>query len=119
MLALVDRTDEIDFQSKDLQSASENAVKLFDDIESTIYNLGLKYVLHPYSMAVFSRKLRVTKCPSSASPTLERQDQILINTGQYRLTGTSGFTSNSSHLFNAKAILDRFVGFSQKNMMPR
>jgi len=87
MLALLELANEVDLESKDLQYASENAIKFFDDIESTIYSLDLRV-------------------PNSASTALERQDQILINAGQYCLTGTSGFSSNSSHLFNAKAILD-------------
>jgi len=56
--------------------------------------------------------LRAPSSPSFAT-TLERGDQFLISTGQYSLTGTQGFNSNSSHLFNAKAILDGFVGLSQ------
>jgi len=48
MLALLNMqepADEIDSESKALQYASENAMKLFDDIESTIYNLDLRSAL--------------------------------------------------------------------------
>jgi hypothetical protein len=45
MLALLDMQDPPDEVDSDLQYASENAMKLFDDIESTIYSLDLRYTL--------------------------------------------------------------------------
>ncbi|KAF8966338.1 hypothetical protein BDZ97DRAFT_1809094 [Flammula alnicola] len=42
----------------------------------------------------------------SATKILQPQDRYLISTGQYT-HGSPGFTSTSSHLFNAKAILDK------------
>ena len=44
--------DEVDSENRDLQYASENAMKLFDDIESTIYSLDLRYALDSYHMAM-------------------------------------------------------------------
>jgi hypothetical protein len=54
MLALLhmqEPADEVDSESRDLQYASENAMKLFDDIESAIYSLDLRYAQtrFPYS----------------------------------------------------------------------
>jgi hypothetical protein len=57
MLALLhmqEPVDEVDSESRDLQYAAENAMKLFDDIESTIYSLDLRSALDLYPMAVFS-----------------------------------------------------------------
>jgi len=54
MLALINtegQTDEShDAEAIDLQVAAEGAVKLFDDLESTIYDAGLrKYVILVYA----------------------------------------------------------------------
>jgi hypothetical protein len=116
MLALLhmqEPADQVDSESRDLQYASENAMKLFDDIESTMYSLDLRYALDLIPSLHPTYKSRVPNSPRLASTALERQDQLLINTAQYSLTSTSGFTSDSSHLFNAKAILDGFVDLSQ------
>lgn len=45
MLALLHMQEpiDVDSESRDLQFASENAMKLFDDIESTIYDLDLRH----------------------------------------------------------------------------
>lgn len=55
MLALLDMQspDEVDSEGRDLQYASENAMKLVDDIESTIYSLDLRYA-SLLSVVVFS-----------------------------------------------------------------
>ena len=44
MLALLHMQEAADLESesRDLQYASDNAMKLFDDIESTIYTLDLR-----------------------------------------------------------------------------
>jgi hypothetical protein len=45
MLALLNMqepAENVDSESRNLQYASENAMKLFDDIESTIYSLDLR-----------------------------------------------------------------------------
>ena len=56
MLALLDMQppDEVDSERRDMQYASENAMKLFDDIESTIYSLDLRYASLLSVVVVFS-----------------------------------------------------------------
>ncbi|KDR80671.1 hypothetical protein GALMADRAFT_91189 [Galerina marginata CBS 339.88] len=74
----------------DLHIAAERVIKLFDDLESAIYDAGLK---------------SVSDSLPSATKILQTQDRYLISTGQYTHS-SPGFSSTSSHLFNAKAILD-------------
>jgi len=54
LLNLQESDDEIDLESNDLQYASENAMKLFDDIESTIYSLDLRSALVSCLISIFS-----------------------------------------------------------------
>ncbi|KAF8159510.1 hypothetical protein B0H34DRAFT_796751 [Crassisporium funariophilum] len=94
MLALIilqqDTAENSDTEAADVQSAAERVLKLFDEIESTIYDCGLK---------------SVSDSLPSATKILQLQDRFLMSTGQYT-HASPGFTSKSSHLFNAKAILD-------------
>ncbi|KAF9482584.1 hypothetical protein BDN70DRAFT_801285 [Pholiota conissans] len=92
MLALIDATDEPDESQHvhDMQAAAEGAQKLFDEIESGIYDADLK---------------NVSESLPSASKILQSQDRYLISTGQFTHS-TPNFTSTSAHLFDAKAIIN-------------
>ncbi|KAF8906236.1 hypothetical protein CPB84DRAFT_1813866 [Gymnopilus junonius] len=94
MLALINNQDDAavdeDDDAADLQIASEKATKLLDDLESTIYHSSLQ---------------NLTDSLPSATKILQTQDRYLISTGQYT-HGSPDFSSTSSHLFNARAILD-------------
>lgn len=95
MLALINMQDQADenheAEAFDLQVAAEEAIKLFEDLESAIYDAGLK---------------SLSESLPSATKILQTQDRYLISARQY-MHSSPGFTSTSSHLFNAKAILDR------------
>ncbi|KAJ3515173.1 hypothetical protein NLJ89_g1914 [Agrocybe chaxingu] len=101
MLALIDAHQEgvegEDSETRDLQTAAEQALKLFDDIESAIYDAGLK---------------SISDALPSATKILQPQDRYLISTGLYTYS-PPGFVSKSSHLFNAKAILDNDPDISE------
>lgn len=43
---------------------------------------------------------------------LEPQDRHIISTGAYTVASTSGFSSTSVHLFDAREILRRYVSWT-------
>ncbi|KJA28021.1 hypothetical protein HYPSUDRAFT_34294 [Hypholoma sublateritium FD-334 SS-4] len=93
MLALITRrngTDE-DQGAADIQAVAERCTKLFDDLESCTDDINIK---------------SISESIPSATKILQPRDRYAISTGQFSHSSPS-FTSNSAHLFNAKAILDK------------
>ncbi|PPQ69776.1 hypothetical protein CVT25_009760 [Psilocybe cyanescens] len=94
MLALVDMHDcankRAEAEDTDLKTAAEQVTQLFDDLESTIYDPSLGST--PDSLP-------------SATKILQTPDRYLMSTAHYT-HASPGFASTSSHLFNAKAILE-------------
>jgi len=119
MLALINTQDlERDARQDDddddvgLQIAAEKSSKLFDDLEAAIFEAGLKkYASTCFPFNAFKTDVIINSVSSSlpsATRILQTQDRYLISTGHYTHS-SPGFTSTSSHLFNAKAILDKYV----------
>ncbi|KAF6761701.1 hypothetical protein DFP72DRAFT_803511 [Ephemerocybe angulata] len=73
-----------------LSVAAEHVISLLDDIEITTQNAALS---------------KLSESLPTASKILQTPDQYAISTGRYFLQ-SPGFTSNSSHLQNATALMD-------------
>ncbi|KAG2011843.1 hypothetical protein CC2G_011911 [Coprinopsis cinerea AmutBmut pab1-1] len=74
-----------------LSLAAENAIELFDTVELNIQRAS---------------ESKLAESLPSVTKILQPSDQFAISTGQYTVTNP-GFSSNSSHLYNCRALLRR------------
>ena len=111
MLALVgfdESADNLDLgPGIDLHSITEDVVVLFDEIESALNEIALRFVKRVLSQ-ISIHALYSTDSLPSATKILQPTDSHVIATFPFTRS-SPGFTSKSNHLYNAQEIQAKYV----------
>ncbi|KAF9054526.1 hypothetical protein BJ165DRAFT_1439577 [Panaeolus papilionaceus] len=103
-------------ETEDLLIASENAMELLDELSHVIYKgdqeLCVEETIESRGKVAEPKISRLADSLPSANKILQPQDRHLISTGTYSCR-SANFTSKSSHLFKAKAILNLDHGIKE------